>query len=587
MRKPRRKTPGGNILAEVEQARGKRVPTSALESTVHPAALDAFEISLAPESTNRRIAWAGALSVGLHLVLLLTIGVAGVESMKPSSAPALRVYVESQPSLRDDDERDRSGPVEAPAAPASRPGQEELLSAAAPSRSSSMRSQPRPAAATAPPADTAASTTASQDESAESTSPSEEAAVVTTTGASESEAPGHAEPAAKQPGVDIPAAQQSMLSRWVMQAAQKLQDANLRQARLSLQHEGRQYVALLERRPAADSMDFERVTVEITTQENGKRLRTRLEMKRLAFSHFAQLVDQWDTGVQFHDDEIVGRFHSNSRINIGYDRRVAPRFLVVVTTAARGFTLATADGYRRNDEIFRGGFETQAGRIALPAKFSPPVPEQGSGSADVQSFSRDARITFYPDGSYGWREAGADSPEQRHVMSTPTYIVGARNTTLHVHGTVGGKVSVYSPERIVIEGSLIYAHDPRLTADADDFLGILSSKDVEIARPEVTGPGDLEIHAAVYARRRFVVTDEDAPRNGTLLIYGSLTAGSLSATEPRYATRYQFDRRFEHERPPGFPVTERYEIESWDPQWREAADQASVDPAESTSPPTG
>jgi hypothetical protein len=372
-----------------------------------------------------------------------------------------------------------------------------------------------------------------------------------------------------------------------MQAAQKLQDANLRQARLSLQHEGRQYVALLERRPAADSMDIERVTVVISTEESGKRLRTQLEMKRLAFSHFAQLVDQWDTGVQFHDDEIVGRFHSNSQIYVGYYRAVAPRFLVVVTTAARGFMVGNADGYRRTEEIFRGGFETRAGRIALPAKFSPPVPEHGSGSADVQSFSHDARITFYPDGSYGWREFGVDSPEHRHVMSTPAYIVGARNATLHVHGTVGGKVLVYSPERIVIEGSLIYAHDPRLTADADDYLGILSGKDVEIARPEVTGPGDLEIHAAVYARRRFVVTDEDTPRNGTLLIYGSLTAGSLSATEPRYATRYQFDKRFEHVRPPGFPVTERYEIESWDTQWRQIGDEPSGDAAGSTSSPTG
>src|SRR5256885_11245986 len=59
-------------------------------------------------------------------------------------------------------------------------------------------------------------------------------------------------------------------------------------------HEGRQYVALLERQPAADSMDLERMTVEITTEENGRRLRTQLEMKRLAFSHFAQLVDRPD-----------------------------------------------------------------------------------------------------------------------------------------------------------------------------------------------------------------------------------------------------------------------------------------------------
>ena len=53
-------------------------------------------------------------------------------------------------------------------------------------------------------------------------------------------------------------------------------------------------------------------------------------------------------------------------------------------------------------------------------------------------------------------------------------------------------------------------------------------------------------------------------------IYGSLTAGSISATEPRYATRTEFDPRFERTRPPGFPETERYEVEGWDGQWRVA-----------------
>jgi hypothetical protein len=131
-------------------------------------------------------------------------------------------------------------------------------------------------------------------------------------------------------------------------------------------------------------------------------------------------------------------------------------------------------------------------------------------------------------------------------------------------------VVVYSPEGIIVEGSLIYAHDPHSSPDADDYLGLISSKDVEIAPPNVTGPGDLEIHAAIYAKRRFVVTDEHSTGTATLLIHGSLTAGSLSATEPRYATRYDFDRRFEQVRPPGFPVTNRYEVETWDAQWRDA-----------------
>jgi hypothetical protein len=84
----------------------------------------------------------------------------------------------------------------------------------------------------------------------------------------------------------------------------------------------------------------------------------------------------------------------------------------------------------------------------------------------------------------------------------------------------------------------------------------------------VTGPGDLEIHAAIYAKRRFIVTNEYVPEDATLLIYGSLTAGSLSATEPRYATKIEFDPRFERIRPPGFPMTDRYEIDAWNAQWQ-------------------
>jgi len=570
--------------------------------------VDAFQVGLAAQSPDRRIVWAGAASAGVHLLLLLTIGVASVESMKPISAPELRVYVESQDRGRED-EHDRAGPVEAPAAPTT-DSREELLSAAAPSRSRVVGSQPRTVAPPALPAPVTPSEASPSNLPSGSDSPSGEAAVLTTTAPSDSEAPvsvapvtpvasvapvapvtpvtpvAPIAPVAPPAGIDIPAVQRSLLTRWVMQAAEKLRDVNLRQARLSLMHDGRQYVALLERQPAADSTDLERMTVEITTEDNGRRLRTQLEMKRLAFSHFAQLIDRQDPDVQFHDDEIVGRFHSNFPIEVGYDRAVAPRFLSLVTTAGAGFRLGTAEGYRRDDEIFRGGLATRADRIPLPGTFLLPASEAGGG-APGRSFAHDTRITFYPDGSYGWRELGVAGPEHRELMSTPAYIVAGPDAALAVHGTVNGKVLVYSPERIIIEGSLIYVHDPRRTADGGDYLGLLSRKDVEIARLDVTGPGDLEIQAAVYARRRFVVTDCDAPREGTLLIYGSLTAGSLSATEPRYATRYEFDKRFEYERPPGFPMTDRYEIESWDTQWREAGGEPSGASAGGASPPSG
>src|SRR5882724_2452071 len=304
------------------------VPTLALENTRDTAAPEnTLELPAARESPNRHMARAGALSALLHLALLLTIGIASREATQQSSAPELRLFIELEDGR--DTEHDRAGPLERSAAPAPKPT-EELLAAVGGPRSSNVESSPAIATPAAPPTqnDAPQDATAS-DGPVRGDSAPEEAGVVTTFGASDTAAP--VEASERALGLAIPMPQQSMLTHWVMKAAQGLQNANLRQARLSLQHEGRQYIALLDRRPAADDMDIERVIVEISTEANGKRVRTLLQMKRLAFSHFTQLVDRWDTTVQFHDDEIAGCFHSNSEILLGYDRLVAPKFLVVVT----------------------------------------------------------------------------------------------------------------------------------------------------------------------------------------------------------------------------------------------------------------
>ncbi len=134
---------------------------------------------------------------------------------------------------------------------------------------------------------------------------------------------------------------------------------------------------------------------------------------------------------------------------------------------------------------------------------------------------------------------------------------------------------VYTPERIVIENDLRYAR-PRDAPDADDYVGLVAEKTVEIAGPEVTGLGDLHVDASIYALRQFAVREFRSRPSGTLTIFGSLTAGSLTATEPRYATKIEFDPRLKNARPPSFPLTDRYELESWDGEWR--VDEESAPP---------
>ena len=337
----------------------------------------------------------------------------------------------------------------------------------------------------------------------------------------------------------------------------------------SWRYKGQEYSAEFTHEAAGNDMGIERVTVVVTTEENGQRLSTEVHMKRLSFSSYAQFINRWDRDVHIHDDELDGRFHSNSQINLAYSRKVKPRFFGQVTTSARGINIAESRGYVPRDQIFLGGLQTGVRAIRLPEHILSFATEKDTSDENVHQFDEDTRITFREDGSYLWQPLDSAYPQQTFLADSDTwFLVADKDVELYVRGTVNGKVLVYSPERIVIEGNLVYAEDPKESAHADDFLGLASDKYVDIAPPDVTGPGDLIIYAAIYAKRRFTVKRYRFRDTSLLHIYGSLTAGTLSATEPRYATKIEFDQRLETLRPPRFPMTDQYAIESWDSNWR-------------------
>jgi hypothetical protein len=365
----------------------------------------------------------------------------------------------------------------------------------------------------------------------------------------------------------MPKPEKDMVTRNVQQVALKLLDSNMTNTELTWQQDGQQYSARVMRQPAVDSTGIEQVIAEVMTSKDGKRMKTRLSLKRLAFSHFTQLVNNWDRNIQLHDDIIDGRFHSNTEFSFTSSKGVTPRFFGKVTTAAASLTFGGFNK-RRNKEVFQGGYETRTERVTLPRDM-PDVINGGEGG-NRRQFADDTRIIFNPDGSYVWRHASGDGPLHREEASEqPRYLVGDKGAKLYVRGTVAGIFTVYSPHGIEIEDDLVYARDPRQTVMSRDFLALISGQDISIAPPDVTGPGDLNVHGALFARRRFVIENTDRGRSGeaTLVLYGSLTAGSLSETEPRYATKVDFDKRFEYLRPASFPMTRRYEVDSWDQDW--------------------
>lgn len=394
--------------------------------------------------------------------------------------------------------------------------------------------------------------------------------VVTTVAVAESVVTGRTSKTVQPAFVQAPLSpkQEKMLQRKITAWIENLDKVPEAAAGLIWKYKGQEYVAKFTQLPAEDDRSMQHVIVEVSTEENGRRLSTRLRMKRLAFSNYAQFVNRWDPHVQIHNDELYGRFHSNSEINLTYSRKVKPLFHGRVTTTARRINVTNSRGYIRRDKIFSGGLQTGVRVIRLPKHFLPFPSEVEVADDQVHHFDQDTRITFYADGSYDWQVIGSVSPQQKAAISKDaSYLIAARKVKLHVKGTVNGKVLVYSPERIVIDGDLVYEQDPEEVPDADDYLGLVSDKYVDIAPPDVTGPGDLVINAAIYAKRRFVVRGYRSRNDALLYIYGSLSVGSLSATEPRYYTRIRFDQRLEDLRPPGFPMTDRFEVESWDTSW--------------------
>ena len=279
--------------------------------------------------------------------------------------------------------------------------------------------------------------------------------------------------------------EKAVVSQRLERLAEKSLEANLTE--VAWQQDGKQYSALLIREPAIDGTALERVIAQVSASERGKLLTTIVNLRRLAFSQFTQMVDFWDPMVQLHDDEIVGRFHSNSQPKLLYDPHTAPKFFGKVTTAARSFNMESR-ARRRDSEIFRGGVETRAGRIELPESPQPFEWAPKDENARIHQFTSDAHIRFYRDGSYTWSTRESSVPEYLNEPSGhPAYFIAASMSTLYVQGVVEGRVLIYSPQRIVIEGNLTYASDPRDAPDSRDCVGLVSNKYVEVAPPSVTG----------------------------------------------------------------------------------------------------
>lgn len=516
------------------------------------------------------------LDTGLPDLAAASRGDAGMaEDGKPDSDaeplpdPLVAADAEDQPAPPHPDARDPVSGADRPAPPPTESADDELGQRAA-------RAPPAPGEERPEPSRAAEPLQASARASSETSAPPRDASAETPPEPLDASAATH-RMSAEPPAEPVPPTEQAMLLAELMDLVHRSRDLPSRPS-IAWSRKGQEYRAELKRVISAGATGIDEAVIEVTTERDGRQVSTELRMKRLAFSHYAQFIDRWDPNVQIHDDEIDGRFHSNSDIVIANSGGIQPVFRGKVTTTGNIDT-SRSDRRVRRHQVFLGGVETRTPRIALPRRFAP-LEALAADAGNVVALERDSRITFFADGTYeiepvgGRRCGGPGGTRLRAALgASPTYFVAAEKCTVAVKGTVNGKVLVYSPVEIVIEGDLVYADDPRRKAQSDDYLGLVSDGTVEVADPDVTGPGDLTVQAAIYAKRLFAVRRYTRGGRATLTLYGSLTAGSLTATEPRYRTKLEFDPRLEHARPPSFPMTDRYELASWDGMWRPVGEQ--------------
>ena len=238
-----------------------------------------------------------------------------------------------------------------------------------------------------------------------------------------------------------------------------------------------------------------------------------------------------------------------------------------MTLAARRRAHAKGTGFLNRRTMFPAGIETRVRRIVLPpraATFEPaPFPPSVCGVS-----TRDSLITFHADGSYESQPLRTARADDRHAARRRAVLPRRQRRRRLARTRYRQRQSAR-----VLAGAHRHRRRSSLRrrsarTGASDYLGLVAERTVEIDEPGGDGHGRsrgarFDLRAQPLSHPRLL-----SPRSGTLLIYGSVAAGSVSATEPRFATRIEFDNRLTTMRAPGFPLSDRYELDETAGEWR-------------------
>lgn len=205
------------------------------------------------------------------------------------------------------------------------------------------------------------------------------------------------------------------------------------------------------------------------------------------------------------------------------------------------------------------------------------VASNASGQYVTWSGAVDPRLATRADKNYLWPLSRALNPNFKGVI-----FIDGKSV---IHGTLRGRITLASPNDIIIGDDVKYVTDPSV-GSCDDILGLFSGQDVVIADNAINAPWDPSggssyrtyddssdefIHGVILALSNFTVEDYNTgpnsaePCNGTPWGRGclSLTGGVIQqqrgavglSSGRGYLKRYSYDACAATDPPPYFPTT--------------------------------
>lgn len=273
-----------------------------------------------------------------------------------------------------------------------------------------------------------------------------------------------------------------------------------------------------------------------------------------AYSYYYLYSKKWPGFMQFETgDTLLGPIHSNERIKISG----SPIFVGKVSLKHD-----TYQGGENPSPKFYGGAEF--GISEIPPPNINALKDSAQAGGDV--YNQELWLTFNANGSYACSTSTVDTTKL--ISSFNGTIMTTNSKHIHVKGVVNGQVTVVSDNKLFIEDDIVYASDPRVNPNSDDYLGLVADDHFIIA-DNAANASDVEIHAALLTRKKTKVENyKNGPPRGTLTILGSIVRDDADpygkyvaeVLVSGYELNHVYDERLKEKTPPYFPRLSRIEM---------------------------